>query len=127
MFFTSYRSHSRSTTLSLLHGANTSCEICGTTGLIGASTIICLDHSAAAGCTAIDYASNALSRLIVVLRVDALHIVDIFDELLVLFLACLDGEVCDVIADRLHVGLHKAIYLDEGEECVDGDAAHVQE
>ena len=74
----------------------------------------------------INDAANALSCLVVVLGVDALHVVNVFDELLVRLRARLDSEVGEVVLNRLHVGLHESVDLHEGKERVHSDAAEVE-
>ena len=70
--------------------------------------------------------ANAISCLIIILWIDLLNILDIFNELLVLLLTSLDGKVLDVSLDRLRVSLHEAVNLDKGEEGTDSNASEVE-
>ena len=76
-------------------------------------------------CRLLNDSTDALARLIIVLWVDLLDVLNVFDELLVVILARLDREVGDVRFDRLHVSLDKAVDLNKGKESAKGDTAHV--
>lgn len=69
--------------------------------------------------------TDALACFIIILRVDLLDVLNVFDELLVVILARLDREVGDVSFDRLHISLDKAVDLNKGKERAKGDTAHV--
>ena len=71
-------------------------------------------------------AANAISCLIIILRIDLLNVLNIFDELLVLLLTRLDCKVLDVCLDGLRVRLHEAVNFDKSEEGADSDASEVE-
>ena len=71
--------------------------------------------------------TNSLLCLLIVFWIDLLDKFDVFNELLINFLAGLNGEVADVGLDRLHVSLNEAVDLDELEECAHRDPTHIHQ
>lgn len=69
--------------------------------------------------------TDSLASFIIILRVDLLDVLNVFDELLVVILARLDREVGDVRFDRLHISLDKAVDLNKGKESAKGNTTHV--
>ena len=66
----------------------------------------------------VDYSTDAIARFFIILRVDFLDILNIFDKLLIVFLTGLNRKVRHVGLDSLRVGLYKPIDLGKGEEGV---------
>lgn len=75
----------------------------------------------------VDYSTDAIARFFIILRVNFLDVLNIFDKLLIAFLTGLDRKVRHVGLDSLRVGLDKPVDLRKGEEGVQSQTTHVNQ